>query len=233
MTTFLLIRHGENDYAKKNILAGRLPGVHLNERGRRQALALAERLAPLPGSGQAPPQDSRKAPSPGPKRTPKSRPSIKAIYCSPLERAIETITPLAERLGLPVILRPALIETDVGEWQGQPLKRLRRLKVWRLLQHTPSLFRFPGGETVLEGQQRIVSELEYLRQQHADDELVVCCGHSDPFKYLLAHYLGMPLDLFQRLSLDTGTVTALSIVEQSSRLLWLNLSPDPDPASRV
>ena len=227
MTTFLLIRHGENDYAKKNILAGRLPGVHLNERGRRQALALAERLAPSQGAG--------KAPSPGPKRPHKSkpRPSIKAIYSSPLERAIETITPLAERLGLPVILRPALIETDVGEWQGQPLKRLRRLKVWRLLQHTPSLFRFPGGETVLEGQQRIVSELEYLRQQHAEDELVVCCGHSDPFKYLLAHYLGMPLDLFQRLSLDTGTVTALSIGEQGSRLLWLNLSPDPDPASRV
>jgi probable phosphoglycerate mutase len=192
MATFLLIRHGENEYVKKGLMAGRLPGLNLNDKGRRQAQGLAEKLAPALTLEQAP--------SP-----------IKAIYSSPLERALETAAPLAERLGLPVIPRPGLIETDVGEWQGQPLKRLRRLKAWRTLQQTPSLFRFPGGETIFEAQQRIVGELESLCQQHADDEWVVCCGHSDPFKHLLAYYLGMPLDLFQRLSVSTGSLSVLQV----------------------
>ena len=91
MPTILLIRHGENDYVKQNRLAGRLPDVHLNERGRQQAQVVAEKLALAP---------------------------IKAIYSSPLERAAETAAPLAEKLGLPVTLRPGLLESDIGEWQG-------------------------------------------------------------------------------------------------------------------
>ncbi|HNT24612.1 MAG TPA: histidine phosphatase family protein [Anaerolineales bacterium] len=200
MTTFILLRHGENDYYKKSRMAGRLPGVHLNARGRQQAEALAERLAPIP---------------------------IKAIYSSPLERALETAAPLAERLGLPVSPRSGLIETDVGEWQGQSLKRLRRLKVWQLLQHSPSLFRFPGGETLVDGQQRIVNEIEALRQLHPGDETVVCVGHSDPIKHLLAYYLGMPLDLFQRLTVSTGSFSILQIGE-NVRLLALNCDPSQE-----
>ena len=63
MPIFLLIRHGETDYNKKMRIAGRLPGVHLNKKGRQQAQVLADRLASLP---------------------------IKAIYASPLERTMET-----------------------------------------------------------------------------------------------------------------------------------------------
>ena len=83
MPVILLIRHGENDYVKKQRLAGRMAGVHLNQNGQKQAQALAETL------GRAP---------------------IKAIYSSPLERAMETAAPLAQALGLPVQPRPGLIE---------------------------------------------------------------------------------------------------------------------------
>ena len=63
MPTLFLIRHGENDYTKKGKLAGHLPNVHLNKRGRKQAEELAEALKDLP---------------------------LKAVYSSPLERAQET-----------------------------------------------------------------------------------------------------------------------------------------------
>jgi probable phosphomutase (TIGR03848 family) len=195
MPTFLLIRHGENDFVKKGRLAGRLPEVHLNEKGRKQALALAEKLASAP---------------------------IKAIYSSPLERAIETAEPLAKALGLEIIPRPGLLETDCGEWQGQTVKRLARLKLWKMLHQAPSLFRFPGGESVTECQQRMVREIEALRQLHAPDDLVVCVGHSDPLKELVAFYIGLPLDHFQRLSISPASITALCIVEDGSRLLTLN-----------
>lgn len=89
MPVFLLIRHGENDYVKKGKLAGHLPGVHLNEKGRQQALALAERLKEAP---------------------------IKAIYSSPLERAVETAAPLAQMLNLEVQIRERLMEVSVMEF---------------------------------------------------------------------------------------------------------------------
>jgi len=195
MPTILLIRHGENDYIKKGILPGRMTGVHLNERGRAQAQALAEKLAQAP---------------------------IKAVYSSPLERAVETAEPIAGTLGLEAIIRPGLIETNCGEWQGKSHKSLRRLKVWRMVQSTPSLFRFPGGESFAESQGRIVGEIESLRLQHEEKDLFVCVSHGDPIRLAVAYYLGLPLDNFQRLFAAPASITALYVGEAGSRLLTLN-----------
>jgi broad specificity phosphatase PhoE len=199
MPTFFLIRHGETGYNKRMRIAGRLPDVHLNKKGLQQAQTLAGKLASLP---------------------------IKAIYASPLERTQETAGPLAKALKLDVILLPGLLETDCGEWQDQSVKRLRRLKIWRSLQHSPSLFRFPGGETVLECQHRMVQVIEALRQTHASQDLVACFSHSDPIKMLVAHYLGMPLDHFQRLGISTASITVLQVSETGSHLVMLNYNPE-------
>ncbi len=199
MPTFLLIRHGETDYNKKMHLPGRLPGVHLNQRGRQQAQLVAEKLAPLP---------------------------IKAIYASPLERTLETAEPLANALKLEVIPTPGLLETDPGEWQGQSVRKLRRLKVWRPLQQHPSLFRFPGGESIVECQNRMVETIESLRQRHAPEDLVACFSHSDPLKQLVAFYLGMPLDTFQRLTISPSSITVLHVSENTTQVIMLNYSLD-------
>ena len=196
MPLILLIRHGENDYVKKARMAGRLPGVHLNDHGKAQAHALAEKLANAP---------------------------IKAIYSSPLERAMETAAPLAETLKLEVQIRPGLMETDIGEWSGLTWKSLRRLKVWRTVQSAPSLFRFPGGESFAETQQRICREIETICAEHEPKDVVACVSHADPIKLATAFYIGLPLDNFQRLSVSPASITALSIGETSSHLLNLNL----------
>src|SRR5574341_797909 len=172
-----------------------MPGVHLNEKGRAQAQALAEKLAQAP---------------------------IKAVYTSPLERAIETANPIAGALGLEVSIQPGLIETNCGEWQGKSHKFLRRLKVWRIVQNSPSLFRFPGGESFAESQVRVVAEIEMLRAQHEEKDLFVCVSHADPIRLAVAYYLGLPLDHFQRLFAAPASISALYIGEAGSRLLTLN-----------
>jgi len=195
MPLVLLVRHGENEFVKKKKLPGRLPGIHLNEKGRQQAQALAEKLKNAP---------------------------LKAVYASPLERALETAEPIAQALCLTVIPRPALMDVDVGEWQGESLGKLRRNKLWKVVQGAPSRLRFPGGETFAEAQQRMVAEIEALCKLHDPKEMFVCVSHADPIRLAVAYYLGLPLDLFQRLSVNTASITALAIGEMGSHLLTLN-----------
>lgn len=195
MAIILLVRHGENDFVRKGRLAGRLPGVRLNQRGREQAQELAEKLSSAP---------------------------IKAIYSSPLERAIETAQPLAEKLNKEIIIEPGLIETDCGDWQGKKIKGLSRLKAWHAVQVTPSRFCFPGGETFYACQQRIVSTLEDIPQTYDAKDLLVCVSHADPIRLAIGYYLGMPLDHFQRIIVTPCSVSALMLDENTTRLLALN-----------
>jgi len=120
------------------------------------------------------------------------------------------------------ILRPGIAETDMGEWQGQSYKQLRRTKAWKTVQAAPSLFRFPGGESFAECQVRMVAEIESLRLQHDNKDLFACISHGDPIKLAIAYYLGLPLDHFQRLWTSPASITALSIGEMGSRLLTMN-----------
>jgi probable phosphomutase (TIGR03848 family) len=195
MPIFLLVRHGENDYVKKGKLAGRLPDVHLNKNGQKQVLALAKRLAGVP---------------------------VKAVYSSPLERAMETADPIAKALKFEIIPRPGLIEVDVGEWQDQKLGGLKRQKLWKLVQGVPSRVRFPGGESFANAQQRICQELESLVGMHGPKDLIVCVSHSDPIKLAVAYFVGMPLDMFQRLHIAPASITTIFLGEGSAALLNLN-----------
>ncbi|MCL4530811.1 MAG: histidine phosphatase family protein [Chloroflexi bacterium] len=198
MPLLLLTRHGENDYTRKGKLAGQLPGVHLNERGQKQAQALADALKEVP---------------------------LKAIYSSPLERAMETAAPIAAARGLNVIQEPGLLETNVGKWQGRSLKALNLNKHWKVIQHAPSRAQFPEGETFYECQTRIVTALDKICAAYKPRDIIACVFHSDPIKLAVAHYLGLPLDHFQRLGCDTGSVTMLAIHESGAYLMWLNRRP--------
>jgi probable phosphoglycerate mutase len=199
MPVFLLIRHAENDYLKQGRLGGRLPGVHLNEEGRAHAQAVGEALA---------------------QRLKEAAP--KGIYSSPLERTLETAQTIASLLRLTVIPREGLLETDCGHWSGKTVKSVRRLRLWKAVQQTPSTFQFPGGETFYQCQQRIVAELEMLRTKHDAKDVILCVTHADPIKLAIAHYLGLPLDNFQRLVVSPASVTVLGINEKGGHLLAMN-----------
>ncbi|MFQ5407028.1 MAG: MSMEG_4193 family putative phosphomutase [Anaerolineales bacterium] len=183
MAHILLIRHGENEFTKKGKLAGWIPGVHLNDAGRRQAAALAEHLARFP---------------------------IKAIYSSPLVRTLETARPLAEAKHLQVKKCQGIGEVRYGTWQGKSLKVLRRRKLWPVLQQRPTAAQFPGGETMRAVQARAVEAVEEIAAGHRK-QLVAVFSHGDVIRMILAHYLGMPLDLFQRIYIGTASISAVHV----------------------
>lgn len=202
MPTLLLIRHGENDYTKKGKLAGHLPNVHLNERGQQQAQALADALKDVP---------------------------LTAIYASPLERAQETAAPIAAARGLSIQTDADLIESFVGKWQGRSWRVLSLTKAWKIVQRAPSRFRFPGGESFPEMQTRITSALERIAAKHKGrQDIVAVVFHADPIKLAVAHFIGMPLDHFQRLGCDTGSLTMLHLSESGAMLAKMNQRPPFD-----
>ena len=189
----LLLRHALNDWVGER-LAGWTSGVHLNEEGRAQASGLAIQLADAP---------------------------IAAIYCSPLERTLETAQPLAQAHGLEVQVREGLGETRYGEWTGRALKELREEKLWPVVQVYPGGARFPGGESLREVQARMVAELDAIRDTHPGQTVAVI-SHSDPIKLAVAHYAGLPLDLFQRLTISPASVTAFAFTRFGPRIVCLN-----------
>ncbi len=195
MPTILLIRHGENEYVAKGRLAGRLPGVHLNENGQKQAVAVAAALKDAP---------------------------IKAVYSSPMERCVETAQPLAETLGLSVIPREGLLEIDFGDWQDKTLKALRRRKLWKVVQGNPARMEFPGGETFANAQIRVVNELEALATEHDPKDVIACFSHSDVIRLAVAYYIGTPLDLFQRIAVSPASISTFFLGEMGARVLNVN-----------
>lgn len=200
-TLVLFVRHGLTATTGVT-LPGRAPRLHLAAEGRRQAEAVARRLQRLP--------------------------RIAAVYASPLARARETAAPIAAARRLPVRVDPDLSDLDVGEWTGRSLGRLRRRREWPMIQRHPSGFRFPGGESFAEMQARMVSAVAGFCERHPGQTIVVV-SHGDPIKAVVSHALGAHLDLFQRITIAPGSVTAVAYRRLGPTVLTVN-SMDGDLA---
>ncbi|NOZ29867.1 MAG: MSMEG_4193 family putative phosphomutase [Chloroflexi bacterium] len=194
-TTLLLIRHALNDWVGKK-LAGWTPGVHLNEQGRRQAHALADRLA---------------------------REKIAAIYSSPLERTVETAEIVAQPHRLPIRIRDGLGEVKYGDWTGYSTQEMAKKypDLWRVIQTFPTGARFPNGESIHEMQSRALHELDAIVRAHPG-ETVAIVSHADVIKACVAHYLGVHLDLFQRIVISPASLTTVQMFPWGPRVVCVN-----------
>ena len=190
----LLVRHGRTATTGK-VLPGRAPGLHLDPRGRAQARAVADRVGHLP--------------------------HVAAVYASPLERTRETAAPIALARRLETRIEPGLVDCDFGRWTGRRLKELRKLPEWQTIQRYPSGFRFPGGESFTEMQARVTSTLARLVAAHPG-RTIVAVSHGDPIKVAVAHALGTHLDLFQRIVIAPGSVTAVAYGAGGPAVLTVN-----------
>ena len=181
-TVVLFVRHGTTSTTGK-VLPGRARGLSLSEQGRLEADLAAKRIGKL-------------------KR-------VAAVYASPLERAWETAQPIARAHRLRPRAERGLLEVDVGRWVGQRLDRLRKLPEWRIVQRRPSAFRFPGGESFVALQARAIETVASLVERHPG-ETIVAVSHGDPIRVVVAHALGIHLDLFQRVHVAPASITAIA-----------------------
>jgi probable phosphomutase (TIGR03848 family) len=215
MPTLLLLRHGRSTANTTGVLAGRTPGVSLDERGLAQAAALPARLAGLP---------------------------LAAVVTSPLERCEETLRPLREaRPDVPVHADERISECDYGRWTGRKLAELGEEPLMATVQQHPSAAAFPGGESMRGMQDRAVAAVRdwnaRIEEEHGPGAVYLMCSHGDVIKSLLADALGLHLDLFQRISVEPCSVSAVRYTPLRPFLLRLGdtgelagLAPPPGAA---
>jgi probable phosphomutase (TIGR03848 family) len=184
VTLVLLVRHGLTA-ATGTVLTGRMPGIGLDDRGREQARALGARLAGV---------------------------HLDAIVSSTLERCQETAAAIAvARDGNQVAVQTdeRFAEVGYGDWTGQPLKRLAKEPLWRVVQAHPSAVRFPGadGESLAGVQERAVAAIRDWNERLGPKAVYLVCSHGDVIKSIIADSLGMHLDMFQRIQVDPGSLS--------------------------
>lgn len=188
MPTVLLIRHGRTAANALGTLAGRTPGVHLDDKGREQCADLARRIAVVP---------------------------LAAAVVSPLERTQETASLVLAGRSVPVHLDERVAECRYGDWTGQSLKVLSKDPLWKVVQSHPSAVTFPGddAESMIDMQHRAVTAVRAWNSTMSADAIYAVVSHGDVIKAILADALGMHLDQFQRIHVDPASV---SIVEYTN-----------------
>ena len=196
MTTVLLIRHGRSTANTAGVLAGRTPGVDLDEVGRDQAVRLAARLAEVP---------------------------LDAVLCSPLERTRQTAQPLlAARPETLFELDERFTECDYGTWSGRTLASLAEEPLWRTVQAHPAAASFPDGESLAAVSARAVSAVRSWNAKLGEHATYAVVSHGDVIKAIAADGLGMHLDLFQRLQIDPCSLTVVRYHGTRPAVLRLN-----------
>jgi broad specificity phosphatase PhoE len=197
MTIIYLVRHGKTDFISK-MLCGNLPGIPLNEEGRSQAQKTAAYLSTLP---------------------------IKAIYSSPIQRAMETAGIIGQAVGLDVISADYLREIHFGDLQGTLTPDLQSIPLWQRYTTLPADVSFPNGESVIEVEKRVSEGLDRIAEQYTEKDEIVCVAHSDVLRLAISHALGLPLDNFHRLSISPASVSKLEWTPDHKRLRSLNFRP--------
>lgn len=170
----------------------------MTEEGRHQAETVAEKLSGVP---------------------------FKAVYSSPIDRTMETARAIARKQGLKVQRADGFTEVEFGKWTDKSFKVLRRTKLWSTVQRFPSGARFPEGESFPEVQGRALAEVDRLRAAHPKD--VICCvSHADVIKLIVSHYLGVHMDLFQRMDIGPASVSVVAVGDSGPRVLTVNSTGD-------
>ena len=206
MTVVLIVRHGLTATTGK-ALTGWLPGIPLDDRGQAQAAAVGSRLAQLP---------------------------LAAVISSPLERCLQTAAAIAASQADPlqVLADDRLGECKYGDWTGQPLRKLSRDPLWRVVQQHPSAVTFPGpdGESYSGMQQRAVSAVREWNEKLGAEASYLICSHGDVIKAILADALGVHLDFSQRIQIDPCSLSVVRYTTLRPFVLRMN-DTGPDAAA--
>ncbi len=195
-TRVFLVRHGVTAQTG-TVMYGHTKGLDLSDEGQEQAKLLSDYLSMV---------------------------HVDAIFSSPLERAYQTAEAIAKDRGLEITVRDALIDTHIGAWTNFTLKECAEFPEWKTVQEHPSQFRFPDGETFAELLERIDLAIRDIVSSHIGKNIVITC-HRDPILVVLSSYMGLHMDLFQRISCVPASVSEVRFTDGIARVESINVVP--------
>jgi alpha-ribazole phosphatase len=165
-TVLWLIRHGQTEWNAEGRYTGQ-SDIPLNEHGRAQAQALAEKLQACP-------------------------PEV--IVSSDLQRARETAEVIATACQLPLYTDPRLREINQGVWEGLffPEIQSRFAQEFAARQANPLEVSAPGGETVGEVQKRVLTAVAQIVQQYHGRRVAIV-AHGLVLALIKAHCTDYPI----------------------------------------
>ena len=200
MSTYIFLRHGHSAANAAGLLTGQLPGVGLSPQGKRDAQGLIERIGKF---------------------------QIDYLHVSPIERCQLTIDPWLKskysRSLTSMQIDDGISEIDFGKWSGRKLSSLRRDPLWKAVQETPSKVTFPDGESFRIVQRRAVAAVEEIRSIRGNKTHLIV-SHSDTIKLITAHYIGMKLDEFQKLTINPASFTIFRETPKNLSAITINNS---------
>ncbi len=181
-TRLLLVRHGVTAYSVEHRFAGR-SDLELTPDGQRQAQLAAGRIAQL-----------------GP---------VDVLISSPLRRTRQSAQPIADLLGLQVVVSDGMVEADFGDWDGYTYDEVRRrwpaeLDRW---QADPAVAP-PSGESFDEVTRRVRRARDRILAEHAGRTVVVV-SHVSPIKILVRLALEAPASALYRMYLGPASICAI------------------------
>ena len=191
----LLIRHGATDQLG-HVLYGRLPGVHINSEGHRQAQSLADAL--------------------------KKSYRIDEVVSSPLERTLETAQCVAAAQELSVTVDEGINELDFGSWLGKAFSEIADDRQWKKYNEFRSIYCPPGGEFITEVQARGWRVVEKVLARHTHESTAAIVTHGDVIRALLLLLLGMPLDHIHRLEASPASMSEVLLGSGPPRVVRIN-----------
>lgn len=195
MNTLIFIRHGES--TAFNYIAGRTE-VPLSEKGIKEAEATASVLSNL---------------------------KIDKLIASPIKRTMETAGYISKACGLSIETMDDLMEIDFGKWTGKSFAELKNEKEWQLWNSFRSGNRVPGGETMINVQNRMINAVNTIIKKYPDKKIAVV-SHGDPIRTVILYYLGMPLDMVLRIKINTASISIIKISGEGAWLSCYNYTPE-------
>jgi broad specificity phosphatase PhoE len=193
LTTFFLVRHGAHSLLGR-VLVGRKVDVPLDDVGLRQTRALAERF---------------------------SHENISVVQSSPRQRAIQTASPIAERLNVPLNIEGAIDEIDCGVWSGRSFEELSREQSWQEWNCSRATAQPPAGESMADVKQRIVAYLDRMKLADPNGR-VMLVSHGEVIRVAILHYLGLSADAYSRIEIDPASVSMLVMAQGSVQVQAVN-----------
>lgn len=201
MGTLILIRHGRTSANAQGILAGRSPGVHLDEVGIESSKKLQQKFQTL---------------------------DVKQVVTSPLERTVQTANLVFPSHN--ALHHEGLIECDYGDWTGKNLSELAKESLWATVRRRPQEVTFPNGESMQAMSDRAINAIfeidKKLATQHGENFIWAAVSHGDIIKAIIAHALGLELQKFQRIYVEPASVSVLRIKDDDTGILKVNDTGD-------